>query len=707
MDGFKLENNDGVVTLTLALPGGINVIGAPFIQALGQGLDAALATEGVRGVIVASGHRDFCAGADLSTLYPERDPAQVLEAVRVLNGLFRRMETSGVPLVAAVTGAALGGGYELALACHHIAALDDPRIQVGLPELNLGVIPGAGGTQRLPWRVGLQKSLEAMAAGKLLRAPKAVKAGWIDAVYPTREALMQGAHDWIVANPTATQPWDTKGSALPGGVQPGTEAARNLLIGASAFLYKRTAGAYPAANELVRVVSEGTRCALAGAFDRGLEIESRAFAALATSDQAKDMIRSLFYLRTAAEKQAGLPRCKDPAISKVAVLGAGMMGGGLGFLCAKAGFETVVRDIHQPALDAAVAHCTAQVAKLRHLSQDDRDALLSRLSFTLDVNDVAGADLVIEAVVENTAIKHAVIREIEPLLAPNAIFASNTSALPIASLAAASVAPDRFIGMHFFSPVEKMPLLEVIQPPDCSDDTLARTLAVGRALKKTCIVVNDGYGFFTSRLFAAYLLEGCTLVAEGHDPRLVEWAARTLGMAMPPLKVFDEVTLTLGAHAFRNQEEVLGRSMDLPGVHLVEKLIELGRPGRSGGKGFYDWDTKTLWSGIGDLTADTPAVTGLAHLQRRLMIAQAAEVSRILDDGIIRDPKDVEVGAILGLGFAPNTGGPLAWMDRQGLPALVEEMQGLAAEYGDRYAPAPGLVARADAGESFWGAWSA
>ncbi|MCB9791272.1 MAG: enoyl-CoA hydratase/isomerase family protein [Alphaproteobacteria bacterium] len=522
-EGVTVTVQDGVATVTLKMSGRVNKINAEYGELLSAGFEAAMGVEGLVGVIIASGHKDFCAGADLDVIYQVRDPARIYKVVQQLNALYRRIETAGVPVVAALTGSALGGGYELALACHHRVALNHPRIQLGLPEVSLGVIPGAGGTQRLPYVVGLQAALEHIGQGAILRAPKALSAGFVDALAEDVEALQAEAVAWIHANPKAKQPWDSR-RPFPGGVQPNTDAARQLFVGAAAFLFKKTAGAFPAAEVALKVIREGT----ALQFDRALEVEARAFSRIATSDQAKDMIRTLFFHRTAVEKQEGLPQVPEHGVSKVLVLGAGMMGGGLAFVCAKAGFQVVVKDIAQAGLDRAISHCQAQAAKQRHLGKAQQQELLDRVTFTLDYAEAKGADLVIEAVVENLKVKHQVIREVEPLLAEGAIFASNTSAIPITLLAEAAEDKARFIGMHFFSPVEKMPLLEIIQPQATSEATLARTLAFGRAIKKPCIVVNDGYAFYTTRLFAAYILEGVQLLAEGHDPVLIE------GLPRPP-----------------------------------------------------------------------------------------------------------------------------------------------------------------------------
>ncbi|HJN74133.1 MAG TPA: 3-hydroxyacyl-CoA dehydrogenase NAD-binding domain-containing protein [Myxococcota bacterium] len=698
MSGYTITVSEGIATLTLKLPGRANVIGEAFGTAVTAAITQLETTEGLAGVIVASGHKDFCAGADLDNLYRERDPAVIFEATTGLNELYRRLESLGVPVVAALTGAALGGGYELALACHHRIALDSPRIQIGLPEVSLGVIPGAGGTQRLPYLIGLQPALEHIAAGRPVRAPKAKKIGLVDALAPDVETLHTQAVTWIRENKGFKQPWDRSNFTFPAGVQPGSEMARNIFIGAAAFLYKKTHGCFPAAEAALNAIKEGTGLT----FDRALEVEGRHFAKLATSDQAKDMIRTFFFHRNAVLKHEGQPAAVPHGFQRVAILGAGMMGASLGFVCAKAGLEVVVKDVSAEQLEKAQQHLVAQVKKLRHLDEATRDALTRRVSFTLEYADLEGVDLVIEAVPEIIGIKHAETRKIEPLLAKDGVWASNTSAIPITRLAEAAENKASFIGLHFFSPVEKMPLLEIILGEDTDERTLARCLSFGDAIKKTSIVVNDGYGFYTSRLFASYLMEGAQLVAEGHDPVLVEFAAKSQGMVMPPLKVFDEVSLALGVKAFKSRELILGDKLDYAGIRLVETLVEAGRNGKIVKQGFYDWETRRIWSGLSELVTATPETTGLEYLQRRLMLAQAAEIGRILDEGILRDHRDGDIGAIFGLGFAPNTGGPFAWIDRQGLPELVAELREFAEEAGERYTPSATLVRMAANGERFY-----
>ncbi len=697
----QLDAATGVATITMAMPGRANKVNADFGAGLQDALATALGFQGLKGIVIASAHADFCVGADLDFVYKQRDAKALEEMVGQMNLLYRKLETYGVPVVAALTGSALGGGYELALACHHRIALDEPRVQLGLPEVSLGVIPGAGGTQRLPRLIGIQASLELIAQGKILRAAQAKKAGLVDALAATPEALREAALAWIAANPKAKQPWDVGGFQWPGGVQPNTDMARQLFMAGAAMLAQKTAGAYKAPEVAVRAVHDGSLVD----FETALKVESALFAERVVSDDAKDMIRTFWYHRTAVEKQKGLPQTDDAGIRKIGILGAGMMGAGIAFVSAQRGYEVVLKDVKQASLDAAAEHCKKQVAeKAKHLSPAEKEALLGRIRTTLDVQDLQGCDLVIEAVFENKELKHRVTRETEPLLAADGVWASNTSALPITDLAEASAHKENFIGLHFFSPVEAMPLVEVIVGRATSEKTLARALAYVRSIKKTAIVVNDGYGFYTTRLFSAYIMEAAQLVAQGHDPVLVEWAARKAGMVISPLKVFDEVTLSLAAHGFEMMEHYKGEKLDAPGVRLVRKMVEAGRTGKAAGAGFYDYQTKPrkLWTGLRELAEGTPAETGVAYIERRLMLAQALEAARCLDEGILREKRDAEIGAIMGVGFAPNTGGPLAWIDRRGAAQVVAWADAFATTEGARFAAPKLLRDMAARGETFF-----
>ena len=432
------------------------------------------------------------------------------------------------------------------------------------------------------------------------------------------------------------------------------------------------------------------------------------------SDQAKDMVRTFWFHRTAAERHEGLPalpRGEDAGIQKVALLGAGMMGAGLAFVCASRGYDVVLKDIHQAALDAGLAHIRAEAAKVaRKKGEDEAQKIVARIRATLDDAAIDGTDLVIEAVIEDMAVKHRVTRQLEPRLSANGIWASNTSALPITRLAEPSLHPERFVGLHFFSPVEKMPLLEIIAGSQTSTATLARCLDFCRRIKKLPIVVNDGYGFFTSRVFASYLMEGVQLVADGYEPVLVEWAARRAGMVVPPLQVFDEVSLRLGRHVLEQAAEWTGRSLPAATSLLMEMTDTHGRIGKIGGAGFYDYSAGskgpkrgTIWAGLRTLARSRPGdPASVPMLSRRLLLAQCVEVGRCLDENILRTRRDAEVGAIFGIGFAPNTGGPLAWMDRQGLPALVAELDALAESEGPRFSPPETLRQMAKDGERFF-----
>jgi 3-hydroxyacyl-CoA dehydrogenase/enoyl-CoA hydratase/3-hydroxybutyryl-CoA epimerase len=704
MATLDFEEATGVATITLAMEGKANKINDAFGATMQEAWAWAKGQTGLRGVILASGHKDFCVGADIDRLYRERDPVTMMARLRELNGLFRAIETGGVPVVAALTGSALGGGYELALACHRRIALDDARVQVGLPEVSLGVMPGAGGTQRLPRLVGIQTALEHIAQGLMVRAPKAVKNGMVDELAATPEELRAKAIAWIHANKSVKQPWD-RNAPIPG-PQAGSAEARQILMAACAMLRKKTSGCFPGPELAIASIQEG----LSLQFDRAIEVESRYFTKLATSDQAKDMIRTLWYHRTAAEKHEGLPKVTGNSdglpgnFRKIGILGAGMMGAGLATVSAQAGYHVVLKDVKPEQLDKAKAHVEEQLKGMRHLGADAQKQIADRIAYTIELADLEGCDLVIEAVFENLELKHAVTKETEPKLAKGGVWASNTSAIPITDLATVSTAPQSFIGLHFFSPVEKMQLVEIITTQQTSEETLARCLAYTRAIKKLPIVVGDGYGFFTSRVFSAYIVEGAQLVAEGHDPVVIEWAAKKFGMVVPPLQVFDEVTLSLAVKGFK-QARHYGKPLDIPGVALIEQMVEThGRAGKAAGKGFYDYggEGRTIWAGLSALATGKPEHTGVELIGRRLLTLQALEAVRCIVDGVVKNPRDAEVGAIFGIGFAPNTGGPLSYIDRRGIDTFLADCDAFAKAYGPRYAAPDLLRDMAKSGKRFF-----
>jgi 3-hydroxyacyl-CoA dehydrogenase/enoyl-CoA hydratase/3-hydroxybutyryl-CoA epimerase len=703
-DAVKLsfDETTGIATLTLEMKGGVNKINDEFGEGFLEALAWARARPGLKGIILATGHKDFCVGADLDMLYRERDAPRLFDRVRALQRGYREIETCGVPVVAALTGSALGGGYELALACHRRIALNDPRVQVGLPEVTLGVIPGAGGTQRLLRMVGLQAAADLILQGKTVRAPKALAAKLVDELCETREAVIQAAADWITAHPGAKQPWDERGFKFPPPA-PGTVEFRDFMLAGCGMLYKKTAGAFRAPEVALCAMQEGGLLDL----DRALEVEARHFVSLAVGDQAKDMIRTLWYHRTAAEKHEGLPRAESDEMRKVGILGAGMMGAALGWQCALCGYQVVLRDIKADVLEKAMAHCQALTQDQgKRLGEEGARALLARISTTVELEPLRGCDLIIEAVFEDLDLKHRVTKEIEPLLAPNGIWASNTSALPITDLARASARPERFIGLHFFSPVEKMPLLEIILGQKTSEETTARCLAFCRKIKKTPIVVHDGYGFYTTRVFLAYLMEAVELLAEGYEGALVDWAARSAGMVVGPLQVFDEVTLTLVRKAVPKAAAYVGTKLDRPGLDLLIKVVdEHQRHGKAAGAGFYDYEggkRRGIWPGLKQLARGKPEASDAAAIGRRLLLAQCVEAVRALEAGVLQRRRDAEVGAIFGLGFAPNTGGPFSYLDRIGLPAAVEELRALARAHGERFDPPALLIRMAQKGERFF-----
>jgi len=705
----SFDAQTGVATLLLAMEGRTNKVDRTLAEGLLDALTWTKAQAGLKGIILGTAHKNFCVGADIDSLYPMRDPQKTYDYVKDLNALFRAYETVGVPVVCALTGSALGGGYELALATHRRLAIDDPSLQIGLPEVTLGVIPGAGGTQRLPRIVGVQKALEHITQGQPVRAPKAKSLGMVDELHPTRDALYAAAHAWIIANPKAKQPWDTKGFVFPAPA-PTTQDAKNIFIVACAMLYKKVANTMPQIEAAICSMAEGSVVE----FDRALEIEHRWFVKCAISDTSKDMIRTFWFHRNAALKAEGLPTVEKPEdmrINKVTILGAGMMGAGLAYIAADKGLHVVLKDINATQLEAGKKHCEAELAKKKHLSIEARAVVLARITFTLENAPIQGSDLIIEAVVENDEVKHAVTRELEPLLAEGGIWASNTSAIPITHLAQASLRPERFIGLHFFSPVEAMPLLEIIRGKTTDDETVARCLAFTKLLGKVPVVVNDGYGFYTTRVFGTYLMEAVQLVAEGHEPAVIEQAAKEAGMVVPPLRVFDEVTLRLGHHGILQRERYLGQNIsDIAGVKLLKALVEEhGRLGKSAGKGFYDYPgaggERCIWPGLKELVTAKPAKTGVDYIASRLMHVQVLEVVRCLEEGILREKRDAEVAAIFGIGFAPSSGGPLAWIDRRGAAEVVKTLAAFAAEdatHGARWNPPLLLTQMAASGERFW-----
>jgi 3-hydroxyacyl-CoA dehydrogenase/enoyl-CoA hydratase/3-hydroxybutyryl-CoA epimerase len=629
-------------------------------------------------------------------------PQEPFDASMAMKRVLRQMETQGKPVVAAIAGHALGGGLELALACHARIVLDDPRLKLGQPEVKLGLLPGGGGTVRLSRLVGIQATLQICGEGADFSPQKALATGFVTALAPTPEALMQAARDWIAANPKARQPWDTPKFRFPGGDSRSPAMAQLWAI-APSIAYGKGRGLYPAVRHIMSAVFEGGLLDV----DAASVVESRYFAACCTSPEAKNLIGTLWYGLNAVKKGASRPTGIAPQkVTKLGVLGAGMMGAGIAHVAAKAGIEVVLIDTTQEAADRGKAHTQALLdtaVKKGRSTPEKAAALLARITPSTDFARLAGCELVIEAVFEDRAVKAAVTRQAEAVLGAGAVFASNTSTLPVTGLAQASQRPAQFIGLHFFSPVEKMPLVEIIVGAQTSDETLARGFDFVLQIGKTPIVVNDSRGFYTSRVFGTYVMEGLAMLAEGVHPRTVEEAGLQAGMPMPPLALQDEVSLSLAVLVAEQTKQDLaaeGRPYDEhPGMAVARRLCEMGRVGRKAGRGFYDHDgsDKRLWPGLATLYPPAATQPPMPELVDRLLYAQAVESARCLAEGVLRSETDGDVGSILGWGFAPCHGGTLRFIRSVGLERFAARARGLATRYGSRFDFDPGSLPKAHA----------
>ncbi len=715
MENFKIDvDSDGIALITFDVPGrSMNTLTSGVMAEIPQWVERVKTDDAIKGAVLTSGKASgFCAGADLgdmaSGMLGGADLQAAYDAGWRLNGALRALETCGKPVAAAINGLALGGGLELTLACHYRVVGDSPKIQLGLPEIKVGLFPGGGGTQRLTRLVGVQAAMMAMSEGKSFRPNDARGAGIVHEVVPVGGEV-EAAKAWIKGGGKAVQPWDEKSFKLPGGGPYHPAGIQNFLVG-NAMIRKQSYGNYPAVLNLMKAVYEGVQVPM----DAALRIETRYFIKTLMTPQAQGMIRSLFLskqeLDKGAVRPAGVPK-SDP--KKVTVLGAGMMGAGIAYVQAMAGIETILIDRDQESADKGKAHVEELLKKRLsrgQLTQEKFDALLASVTATTDYDLIKGSDLVIEAVFENREIKADVTKRAEAQLEPGAVFGSNTSTLPITGLAEASVRPEDFIGIHFFSPVDKMMLVEIILGEKTGETAIAKSLDYVMKIKKTPIVVNDGRGFYTSRCFGTYVAEGLAMLEEGYAPALIDNIGRMTGMPRGPLEMHDDVALDLSVKIARQTKEDLGDAYEpLPGWKIVQTMVEdLGRYGRKNGKGFYDYETKPkkLWSGLADLAPvkindSTPEM--VEDQKRRLLYRQAVEVARCWEEGVIDDPREADVGAILAWGFAPWTGGPITMIDQTGLKAFVEQADAYAAKYGDRFSPPQLLRDMAAKGETFYG----
>jgi len=715
MENFKIDvDADGIALITFDVPGrSMNTLTSGVMAEIPQWIERVKTDDAIKGAVLTSGKASgFCAGADLGDMaggmLAGGSLQEAYDAGWKLNGALRALETCGKPVAAAINGLALGGGLELTLACHYRVVADDSKIQLGLPEIKVGLFPGGGGTQRLTRLIGVQAAMTAMSAGSSWRPNDAKGAGVVHEVV-ARGTEIDAAKAWIKGGGKAVQPWDDKGFKQPGGGPYHPAGIQSFLVG-NAMLRKQSYGNYPAVLNLMKAVYEGIQVPM----DAALRIETRYFIKTLMTPQAQAMIRSLFLskqeLDKGAVRPAGVPK-SDP--KKVTVIGAGMMGAGIAYVQALAGIETILIDRTQEDADKGKAH-VADLLKKRlskgQITQDKFDALLGSVTATTDYDLIKGSDLVIEAVFENREIKADVTKRAEAQLAPGAVFGSNTSTLPITGLAEASVRPEDFIGIHFFSPVDKMMLVEVILGEKTGEAAIARSLDYIMKIKKTPIVVNDGRGFYTSRCFGTYVAEGMAMLEEGYAPALIDNIGRMTGMPRGPLEMHDDVALDLSVKIARQTALDLGdRYQPLPGSQIVQKMVEeLGRYGRKNGMGFYDYDQKPkkIWAGLAELAPvkindSTPEL--VEDQKQRLLYRQAVEVARCWEEGVIDDPREADVGAILAWGFAPWTGGPITMIDQTGLKAFVAQADDYAARYGDRFKVPQLLRDMAAKGETFYG----
>ncbi len=714
--------SDGIALVTWNAPArSMNLIDADATEELSAIVEKLAGDPAVKGAVITSGKDTFCAGADLAVLETlsrsftelaasageETANERLFADSRKWSQLCRRIETCGKPWVAAINGTALGGGFELALACHRRIAAQSDKTRLGLPEIKVGLFPGAGGTQRIARMLQPADALQFLLKGDQINVERAKAMRLVDAVVPLGD-LIKAAKEWITAGGDPKAPWDREGFRLPGG--PVYSKAGMMVFTPANALYRReTYDNYPAARAIMQVVYEGLQLPM----DQALRVESRYFAKILRSPEAAAMIRSLFVslqeINKGVRRPAAIP--KRP-MKKIGVLGAGFMGAGIAYVSALAGLDVVLVDRDPETAAKGKAHSEAlmneQVERGR-ASSADRDALLARIEPTADYVALQGCDLLIEAVFEDRKVKEEAIGRARNVISNQAIFGSNTSTLPITSLAAAAKDRKRFIGIHFFSPVERMNLVEIILGRDTGDEALAGTIDFVRAIRKTPIVVNDSRGFYTSRVVGTYLREGHLMVSEGVPPAMIENVGRMAGMPVGPLALNDEVAVDLAWKILKAAETDLGpEAVDPRQKSLLRDMVEkYGRLGRKNGKGFYDYPQaapKRLWPGLINLQPKQldPDTIDVAQLKQRLLAIQALESARCVEEGVVTDMREADVGSILGFGFAPFTGGTISYIDGMGAKAFVTLCNGFATRYGDRFKPCKLLVDMAKNGQTFY-----
>lgn len=711
------QDGTGVVTLVLDDPAqSANTMNQAFRTSVAAVAERAEAEkDSIRGIIVTSAKKTFFAGGDLKDMIklgPD-DARQAFDAGLAVKRALRTIETLGKPVVAAINGAALGGGYEIALACHHRIALDAPGSKIGLPEVTLGLLPAGGGVTRTVRLLGISDALlKVLLQGTQYSPRRALENGLVHEVAATTEEMLDRARAFIDAHPESSQPWDVKGYKIPGGTPSSPRFAANLPA-FPANLKKQTGGApYPAPRNILAAAVEGSQVD----FETAQVIEARYFTELVTGQTAKNMIQAFFFDLQAVNSGASRPQgIEKRPVRKVAVLGAGMMGAGIAYSCARAGIDVVLKDVTAEAAAKGKAYSEKLLAKAvsrGRTTEADRDALLARITPTGQVADLAGCDAVIEAVFEDTALKHKVFQEIQDVVEPDALLCSNTSTLPITALAHGVARPLDFIGLHFFSPVDKMPLVEIIRGEKTGDEALARAFDLVRQIRKTPIVVNDSRGFFTSRVIGQFINEGVAMVAEGVEPASVEQAAAQAGYPAKVLSLMDELTLTLPRRirdeTRRATEEAGGSWTPHPADTVIDRMVDdFGRPGRSGGAGFYDYaddgSRAGLWPGLREHFTKPDVDVPFTDLKERMLFSEALDSVRCLEENVLTTVADANIGSIMGIGFPAWTGGVLQYINgyEGGLPGFVARARELAASYGERFTPPASLVAKAERGETY------
>lgn len=700
MKTIRYELADGVATLTFDEPDSpVNTMCLQWQDDLAEATAQVLKDkDAIRGIVLASAKSTFFAGADLkgTMRLQHEDAPKVFQEIERVKKNFRALETLGKPVVSCLNGTALGGGWEVALVGHHRIAVDDPKIQFGLPEITLGLIPGASGITKMTRLLGLMGAQPYILESKLFNPREAMELGLVHALVPDAGGLRPAALAWIDAHPQSQQPWDAKDYKMPGGTPANPKIAGALSV-APAMLRQKTRGLYPAPEAALAAMVEGAQVD----FDTALRIESRYLARLIVSPVAKNMINTFFFnmnaVKSGQSRPKDIPRFKP---RKVGVLGAGMMGAGIAYAQASRGIETVLKDVSQHKADAGKAY-SAKLTQPRvdkgRMSAQDQAALLGRITATESAQALKDCELIIEAVFENRELKARVTQEAEPLLAQGGFFASNTSTLPISGLAQASRQPQKFVGIHFFSPVDKMKLVEIIRGKATDGETVARAFDYVQALGKIPIVVNDSRGFFTSRVFGTFVMEGAAMLGEGIPAAVVEQAGIQAGMPVGPLAVLDETALSLAVHVMdqtRADFRAEGQTyIATPGELLVERMVkEFDRNGRAAGGGFYDYPEdgrKSLWPKLKDLFEKPGTPWDMQDLKDRILYRQSIETARCLAEGVLTTVHDANIGSIFGIGYPAWTGGALQFIYGTGIDAFLHRAEVLASRYGKGFVVAP------------------